>query len=94
MRFRGRAARRVVAILAWCLLVTPAAACPVCNSGTGQQVRQGIFDGRFGYHLLVVLLPFPIFLGVALALYYGLPKRRPSVSRAAAHHPVADSQDA
>jgi hypothetical protein len=55
------------------LLVVPALACPVCDTSTGQQVRQGIFDNRFGVNLLLTLLPFPIFVGIAAALYHGFP---------------------
>lgn len=39
--------------------------CPICDSSTGQQVREGIFNEDFGSTLLKVLLPFPV---VALLL--------------------------
>jgi hypothetical protein len=35
-------------------------ACPVCNSGTGQQVRQSILDDGFGFNLTVAALPILI----------------------------------
>ena len=54
----------------------PAVACPVCDTGTGEQVRQGIFDERFGLNLALTLAPFPIFLAVAALLYYGFPAGR------------------
>lgn len=34
----------------------PVWACTVCNSGTGQQVRAGVFDADFGRTLAAVLL--------------------------------------
>lgn len=60
--------------LTFALLALPADACPVCGTDTGQQVRQGIFDGSFGWNLLVTLLPFPILLGIVLAIYFGIPR--------------------
>ena len=66
--------RYVVPAVAAVLLRTPgAAACPVCNTETGQQVRQGIFGPDFGYNLFVTLLPFPIFLAIAAAIHFGPP---------------------
>jgi hypothetical protein len=63
----------VVFALLWPLSVV---ACPLCKTGTGVQVRAGLFDGRFGYNLAAVLLPFPIFLGIVGLLYFGPPKRK------------------
>ena len=59
------------ALLLALLLAAPAFACPVCSTDTGQQVRQGIFDDRFWVNVFLMLLPFPIFIGVAVALYRG-----------------------
>lgn len=42
--------------LAWAC----AAACPVCETETGRQIRQGIFDASFPRYLLVTLLPFAV----------------------------------
>lgn len=70
---------RLGTLLVTCFLSTSAFACPLCNTGTGQQVRAGLFDGHFGSNLLLVLLPFPIFIGIALLLYFG-PPTRPSVA--------------
>jgi hypothetical protein len=56
-------------------------ACPVCDTGTGEQVRAGILDENFGSTLLTVLLPFPIVLGVVAMIHFGLP--RPGCARAA-----------
>ena len=39
-----------------------AAACPFCDSSTAEQVRAGIFNSDFGYHLGVALAPFPILI--------------------------------
>jgi hypothetical protein len=35
-------------------------ACPVCNSGTGQQVREGIFASDFGFNVAAAAAPFAI----------------------------------
>ena len=51
-------------------------ACPVCNSGTGREVRDGIFGPDFGRNVALTALPFPIFLGIAAAVYYGPPPWR------------------
>ena len=51
---------------------SPTWTCPPCRSETGERVRAGIFDGAFGSHLLVALLPFPLLLGIiALILRAG-----------------------
>lgn len=85
---------RHTAVLAMVLLASlPVYACPVCDSGTGQQVRASIFDSGFGYNLLVTLLPFPILLGIALVIYYGLPKRRISAPRPRTNRSVNSPQD-
>ena len=57
-------------------LSAPAGACPVCDTGTGRQVRAGIFDGDFGRTLLAVALPFPILLAVVAAIHFGWPATR------------------
>ena len=58
-----------------------AAACPVCDSGTGRQVRAGILDGDLGLNLLATLLPFMVVLAVVAAIHFGPPRsskpRRP-----------------
>lgn len=47
----------------------PARACPFCASDTGRQIHAGIFDASFGPTLLLVLSPFPVLLGIVLALH-------------------------
>jgi hypothetical protein len=43
---------RLTAVLGLVLgIASPAAACPFCNSSTAEQVRAGIFNSAFGYHL-------------------------------------------
>src|SRR5215217_7510920 len=49
----------------------PAASCPICKGPTGRQVRAGLFDEDFGYHVLATVLPFGIFLGIAAAIRFG-----------------------
>lgn len=52
--------------------LTEATACPMCQSDLGKQVRQGILDHQFGFNLIATLLPFPILLFLAVAIYRGL----------------------
>ena len=49
------------------------AACTVCHTETAQAVRAGIFDGHFLSNALQLVAPFPIFLGIVLLIYKGLP---------------------
>ena len=60
------------------LCASIAAACPLCHTDLGRQVRDGIFGADFWPNLLSVLLPFPIFLSLAAALHYGFGRRTPN----------------
>jgi hypothetical protein len=55
---------------------TPALACTICDTGTGDQVRAGIADDHLGLSLLAVLLPFAVALGVTAAIHFGFPGAR------------------
>jgi uncharacterized membrane protein len=66
--------------------VSTASACPVCNTGTGEQVRAGLFDESFGMNLLATVLPFPILLGFVAAIHFGWPRRKSRSSTAATAH--------
>lgn len=63
-----------------CVWVRPTAlwGCPLCESATGEQVREGIFNADFGSHLLAILLPFPVLVGIVALIYFGLPPWRKS----------------
>ena len=50
----------------------------MCDTGTGRQVRAGIFDDDFGQTLLAVALPFPVLLAVVAAIHFGGPATRRS----------------
>jgi hypothetical protein len=54
-------------------------ACPVCDSATGAQVREGIFNVDFAQNLVGILLP-GLVLGAIVAAVHLTPSRRP------AHH--------
>lgn len=71
-----------------------ASACPVCGTRTGQQVRQGIFESRFAADVFLTLLPFPILLGIVLALHFGFPAAARPKPRSAAAGPIPTSEDA
>jgi hypothetical protein len=49
-----------------CLLTTAGSllACPVCDTETGKQVREGIFGKDFYKNVLVTVAPFPVVLGL------------------------------
>jgi hypothetical protein len=72
----------------------PIRACPVCGGETGKEVRAGLFDENFGFHVVATLLPFPVFLGIAACMYYGPPKRRPRANRGVERRPVVEEKDA
>jgi hypothetical protein len=48
-----------------------AAACPLCHTQTGEQVRAGIFNSNFGLNLMAMALPFVVFVGVVAWLHRG-----------------------
>ena len=56
------------------LRASEAAACPLCRSDTGRQVRDGIFDGAFGETLLAMLLPFLV-ISLVVGVIHGGPPR-------------------
>jgi hypothetical protein len=68
MTARARGLALVVPLLA---SAGEALACPVCNTGTGDAVRAGIFDGSFVATLASALAPFPVLLGLVGALHRG-----------------------
>ena len=68
----------MLTILAWTAvqaMASAASACPNCDTGTGEQVRAGLFDADFGRTLVAVLLPFPILLAVVAIIHFGIPVR-------------------
>jgi hypothetical protein len=70
------------------LCASIAAACPLCHTDLGQQVRDGIFGADFWSNLFSVLLPFPIFLSLAAALHYGFGRRAPNAKGAEPTEPT------
>jgi len=65
------------------LMATAAHACPFCDTYTGRQVREGIWNEHFWSNVLLTTLPFPIFAAIITLLYFGVPsmgrtKRLPS----------------
>ncbi len=72
------------------LCASIAAACPLCNTDLGRQVRDGIFGVDFWPNLFFVLLPFPIFLSLAAALHYGFGRRTSNAKAAESTEPKHD----
>lgn len=56
--------------LAALALPSPALPCPVCNTGTGSQVRAGIADQDLARNTLAVVAPFAVTGGVAAAIHF------------------------
>ncbi len=62
---------RITAVVGVALAVaSPVEACPFCDSSTAEEVRAGIFNFDFGYHLAVTFAPFPILVAALILLYY------------------------
>jgi hypothetical protein len=72
--------RAVLTVTVWLWVQAASAliapACPVCDTGMGQQVRAGIIDENFAATLVAVLLPFPILLGLVAVIHFGWPFHR------------------
>ncbi len=47
-----------------------AVACPVCETETGRQIRQGIFHAGFGDNAFLTVLPFVV-MGLAVRSVVG-----------------------
>jgi hypothetical protein len=52
------------------LLASPAAACPLCESQIGDEVRRGIFNRGSVAMVGRLWAPFPVLLGVVALLRY------------------------
>ena len=82
---RSNAVCAAVWIAVQSAVVSSLSACPVCDTGTGEQVRAGIMDQNFGRTLIAVLLPFPILLGVVAMIHYGWPSARRERNHPSSH---------
>ncbi len=72
--FGVRVSLIIMAVLAVQAAASTSVACPVCDTGTGEQVRAGILNEKFGSTLVTVLLPFPILLAVVAVIHFGWPR--------------------
>lgn len=78
---------------AWMLiLAAPLHACPICDTGTGQQVRAGIFDENFWGTFIAVIAPFPVLLLVIATYHFGFPGLRNRSAPASTHNEHHESQ--
>lgn len=50
-------------------IVSPALACPLCDSETAEETRAGILNDEFFPTLFAGILPFVIVAGIALAVH-------------------------
>ncbi len=60
-------------VVPWLALV-PVLACPVCDTGTGREVRAGILGGDVALTLLAVTLPFTLVACIVAFIHFGRPK--------------------
>ncbi len=64
--------RRLLIVLILVMIHPVAArACPVCDSDTGRQVRDGIFDGNIALHAIAIGLPVAAVAGAAGIIHFG-----------------------
>ena len=61
-------------------LAMGADACPVCDSPTGLQVREAIFNGDLLRNLVLTVAPFPILGAIAAWIHFGGRKPADAVS--------------
>jgi hypothetical protein len=54
--------------------LAPILACPVCDTGTGREVRAGILGGDLVVTLLAVTLPFTLVAAVVAFVHFGRSK--------------------
>ncbi len=50
-------------------------ACPVCETTTGRQVREGILNADFPFHFAGAILPFAVLTGIVAAIHFSVPQR-------------------
>lgn len=48
-------------------------ACPLCDTGTGKEVRAELVDENLGLSIWATVVPFVIVLGVVAAIHFGPP---------------------
>ena len=58
------------------ITMTKSEACPLCKTGTGQQVREQIFNADFGKNLARTLAPFPVLIALIALVQHISPKHR------------------
>jgi hypothetical protein len=76
-----RLIRKWLAVTAVALVqAAPVAACPLCESETGQQVRAGVFGAEFLANLLLTALPFAVLLAVVTLIHLVPARPRPARS--------------
>ena len=74
---------RITAVVGVALgVASPAEACPFCDSRTAEEVRAGIFNSDFGYHLAVSFAPFPVLIAALILIYYWPALRLPHRAQA------------
>lgn len=75
-RFVGSLAALIV--FAW---ATESAACAVCRTDRGKEVRAGIFNDQFGPNLAMTLLPFPVLIAAVALIHFGPPRGMDGLKR-------------
>lgn len=70
-------------------MAAPVAACPFCDSTAADEVRAGIFNTDFSYHVSIAFAPFSVLIAL-LFLIYHWPSPRASL-RDCSPHPASQS---
>jgi hypothetical protein len=69
--------RLVLSALFFFALTISVFACPICDTETGQQVRESIFGEDFGRNVLLTLAPVPVLLGIMALVFRAVPDSTP-----------------
>lgn len=65
--------RFMLSLVGFLVLSGSLCACPLCNTETGKQVREGIFGPDFGINVLLTLAPFPMLFGIIALIFWAIP---------------------
>jgi hypothetical protein len=66
---------RILAVACLAAPVAPAAACTVCDSAGGQQVRAALLENDFTINLMAATLPSLVFVSAVALIHFGWPGR-------------------
>jgi hypothetical protein len=71
----------VALIVVVAFIAREGAACMVCDTPVGVQIRGSVFDESFGMTLAQIMAPFPILFAAVALLHRGWPRQRQRATR-------------